>query len=172
VHAKSSVETFVALRIHVNSWRWMGVPIYIRAGKYLPVTATEVYVKLRQPPRLFADFTPPHNYFRFRVTPTLVIAVGAVVKVPEQRRQGEPVELVVTEREDPNEVSAYEALIDDAIDRDPARFARADYVDEAWRIVDPVLGDRARIHFYEPDTWGPVAADALIGSDGPWFNPA
>jgi glucose-6-phosphate 1-dehydrogenase len=172
VQAKSSVETFVALRIHVNSWRWMGVPIYIRAGKCLPVTATEVYVKLRQPPRLFADFTPPSNYFRFRVTPTLVLAVGAVVKVPEQRRQGEPVELVVTEREDPNEVSAYEALIDDAIDRDPARFARADYVDEAWRIVDPVLGDRARIHFYEPDTWGPVAADSLIGSDGPWFNPA
>jgi len=172
VHAKSSVETFVALRIQLNSWRWKGVPFYIRAGKCLPVTATEVYVKLRQPPRLFADFTPPHNYFRFRVTPTLVIAVGAVVKVPEQRRQGEPVELVVTEREDPNEVSAYEALIDDAIDRDPARFARADYVDEAWRIVDPVLGDRARIHFYEPDTWGPVAADALIGSDGPWFNPA
>ena len=86
--------------------------------------------------------------------------------------RGEPVELVVTERADPNQVSAYEALIDDAIDRDPTRFARQDYVDEAWRIVDPILGDRTPVHAYEPGTWGPAAADALIGADGPWFNPA
>jgi glucose-6-phosphate 1-dehydrogenase len=172
VQPKSTVETFVALRLHLNSWRWKGVPFYIRAGKCLPVTGTEVYVKLRQPPRLYADFMPPSNYFRFRVTPTLVIAVGAFVKVPEQQRSGVPVELVVTERSDPKEISAYEALIDDAIDRDPARFARADYVDEAWRILDPVLREPARIHFYEPDSWGPAAAEALIGADGPWFNPA
>jgi glucose-6-phosphate 1-dehydrogenase len=172
VHPESAVETFVALRLQVNSWRWKGVPFYIRAGKCLPVTATEVHVKLRQPPRLYADFTPPPNYFRFRVTPKLVIAVGAFVKVPEQERSGIPVELVVTERTDPNEVSAYEALISDAIDRDPTRFAREDYVDEAWRIVDPILGDRTPLQMYEPGTWGPAEADALIGSDGPWFNPA
>ena len=106
------------------------------------------------------------------MTPSLVIAVGALVKVPEQEKRGEPVELVVTERPGPNQVSAYEALIDDVIDRDPTRFARQDYVDEAWRIVDPILGDRTPVHAYGPGTWGPAAADTLIGADGPWFNPA
>ena len=171
VHPDSTVETFVALRLYLNSWRWKGVPFYIRAGKCLPVTATEVYVKVRQPPQLYTDFMPPPNYFRFRVTPSLVIAVGASVKIPEVRR-GEPVELVVTERADPKQVSAYEALIDDAIDRDPTRFARQDYVDEAWRIVDPILSNRTAVHAYDPGTWGPAAAEALIGRDGPWLNPA
>jgi len=167
----STVETFVALRLHINSWRWKDVPFYIRAGKLLPVTATEVVVKLREPPRLYVDAEPPANYFRFRVTPTLIIALGAVVKVPEQDLIGAPVELVVTERADPHRVSEYEALIDDVIDRDPVRFARQDYVDEAWRIVGTILGDRTPVHPYEPGTWGPAEADALMGSDGGWLNP-
>jgi glucose-6-phosphate 1-dehydrogenase len=167
----STVETFVALKLQINSWRWKGVPFYIRAGKLLPATSTEVVVKLRDPPRIFKEADPPSNYFRFRVTPTLLIAIGAVVKVPEQDLVGEPVELVVTERADPRRVSEYEALIDDAIDRDPTRFARQDYVDEAWRIVDPVLGDKTPVHTYEPGTWGPAEADALIANDGGWVNP-
>ena len=93
------------------------------------------------------------------------------MKVPEQEKRGEPVELVVTERAGPNQVSAYEALIDDVIDRDPTRFARQDYVDEAWRIVDPILGDRTPVHAYGPGTWGPAAADTLIGADGPVVQP-
>ena len=167
----STVETFAALRLHLNSWRWKGVPFYIRAGKELPVTATEVFVKLRQPPKLYSELTPPPNYFRFRVTPNLVIAIGAFVKVAEQARWGEPVELVVTERTEPNQVSAYEALIDDVIDRDHTRFAREDYVNESWRIIDPVLGDRVPVHPYEPGTWGPREAEALIAPDGGWYTP-
>ena len=172
VKPDSTVETFAALRLYVNSWRWKGVPFYIRAAKELPVTATEVFVKLRQPPRLYEDIMPPANYFRFRVTPNLVIAIGAFVKVAGQDRGGEPVELVVTERTGPNQVSAYEALIDDVIDRDHTRFAREDYVDESWRIVDPILGDKVPVHPYEPGTWGPKEADALVAADGAWLNPA
>ncbi len=171
VKPNSTVETYAAMRLHVNSWRWKGVPFYIRAGKLLPVTATEVFVKLRQPPKLYSDRLPPPNYFRFRVTPNLVIAISAFVKVAGQDRTGEEVELVVTERTAVNQVSAYEALIDDVIDRDRTRFAREDYVDESWQIVDPVLGDKVPVQWYEPGSWGPAAADALIAPDGGWLNP-
>jgi glucose-6-phosphate 1-dehydrogenase len=171
VKADSEVETFVALRLEINSWRWKGVPFYIRAGKKLPVTATEVVVKLRQPPALYAGLMPPANYFRFRVTPTLVIAIGAFVKVAGHRLSGEQVELVISEHADPPEMDAYEELLNDALHRDTARFARQDYVLEAWRIVDPVLGDATPIHEYEPGTWGPPATKTLARSDGGWFDP-
>lgn len=167
----SSVETYVALRLTINSWRWKGVPFYIRAGKSLPVTATEVYVKLRQPPMLYPDLMPPANYFRFRVTPTLVLAIGAFVKVSGRRFGGEPVELVISEHTDPMEVGAYEELLTDAVMRQTARFARQDYVEEAWRIVDPVLGDAAPVETYEPGTWGPPDAAALTAQDGGWLDP-
>jgi glucose-6-phosphate 1-dehydrogenase len=171
VKPDSDVETFAALRLGINSWRWKGVPFYIRAGKQLPVTATEVFIKLRQPPMVYPEMMPPANYFRFRVTPTLVIAIGAFVKVAGRRFQGETVELVVSEQVDPREVGAYEELLWDAMHKQTARFARQDYVEEAWRIVDPVLGDATPVHEYAPGTWGPVEAAGLASADGGWLNP-
>ena len=171
VKANSNTETFVALRLEINSWRWKGVPFYIRAGKRLPVTATEVLVKLRQPPAVFSQLQPPANYFRFRVTPELLIAVSALVKTPGEALDGQQVELVVSETADPTEMGAYEELLFDVMRGNSARFARQDYVEEAWRIVDPILGDVAPTLEYEPGTWGPPQANALIASAGAWFDP-
>jgi glucose-6-phosphate 1-dehydrogenase len=167
----STVETFVALKLEINSWRWKGVPFYIRAGKCLPLTATEVFVKLRQPPAVFSALPPPANYYRFRVTPDLMIALGALVKKAGEEIDGEPVELVVSAASDPAEMGAYEELLDDAIRGNSARFARQDYVEEAWRIVDPILRIGTPVHEYEPGTWGPPQADALIAPDGGWSDP-
>ncbi|HEX4426638.1 MAG TPA: glucose-6-phosphate dehydrogenase [Terriglobales bacterium] len=167
----SQVETYVALRLYINSWRWKGVPFYIRAGKSLPVTATEVMVKLRQPPATFSDTPPPANYFRFRVTPDLVIAVGALVKRSGDEFHGEHIELLAAEHADPSELQAYEELLDDAMHGNSVRFARQDYVEEAWRIVDPVLGNATPLDAYAPGTWGPIEADTLTDGDGGWLNP-
>ncbi len=172
VGVDSRVETFVALRLEINSWRWKGVPFYIRAGKRLPVTATEVIVKLRQPPAVFSPLPPPPNYFRFRVTPNLVIAIGASVKKAGDRAEGQRVELVISEESDPAEMGAYEELLFDAMRGNPARFARQDYDEEAWRIVDPILGQLVSVFDYDPGTWGPLQADALVAPDGGWFDPA
>ena len=171
VQPDSQVETYVLLRLEINSWRWKGVPFYIRAGKCLPVTATEVIVKLRQPPSIFSQIPPPANYFRFRVTPDLIIAVGALVKKAGERGEGQQVELIISEESDPAEMGAYEELLFDAIRGNSARFARQDYVEEAWRIVDPVLGDVVPVYEYDPGTWGPSEMSALIGLDSGWFNP-
>jgi glucose-6-phosphate 1-dehydrogenase len=170
VEPASTVETFVALRLSVNSWRWKDVPFYIRAGKCLPVTATEVVVKLRQAPAVYTETAPPANYFRFRVTPEQVIAVGSFVKVPGETLHGESVELVASERLDPVELVAYEELLHDALQGVSARFARQDYVEEAWRIVDPVLGDASPVFEYEPGTWGPPEAARLAPAGG-WYDP-
>jgi glucose-6-phosphate 1-dehydrogenase len=161
----------VALKLEINSWRWKGVPFYIRAGKCLPVTATEVLVKLRQPPSVFSELPPPANYFRFRVTPDLMIAVGALVKRAGEGLDGQPVELVISEASDPAEMGAYEELLFDALRGNSARFARQDYVEEAWRILDPILRAGAPAHAYQRGTWGPPEADALIARDGGWFDP-
>ena len=171
VGVDSRVETFVALRLEINSWRWKGVPFYIRAGKRLPVTATEVVVKLRQPPAVFSPLPPPPNYFRFRVTPNLMIAIGALVKKAGEP-EGQQVELVISEESDPAEMGAYEELLFDAMRGNPARFARQDYDEEAWRIVDPILGQLVSVFDYDPGTWGPLQADALVAPDGGWFDPA
>src|SRR5450432_1448079 len=172
VKPDSQVETYVALRLYINSWRWKGVPFYIRAGKSLPVTATEVVAKLRQPPAIFSDTPPPANYFRFRVTPDLAIAIGALVKRSGEEFHGEHIELLAAEHADPAELQAYEELLDDAMHGNSVRFARQDYVEEAWRIVDPVLGNAIPVDAYAPGTWGPVEADALTNSDGGWLNPS
>jgi glucose-6-phosphate 1-dehydrogenase len=171
VGANSQVETFVALKLEINSWRWKGVPFYIRAGKCLPVTATEVMVKLRQPPAVFSTLPPPANYFRFRVTPNLRIAIGALVKKAGDQTEGEQVELVISEESDPAEMGAYEELLFDAMRGNSARFARQDYVEQAWRIIDPILGELVPIYEYEPGTWGPPQANALIATGGGWFDP-
>jgi glucose-6-phosphate 1-dehydrogenase len=171
VAPQSRVETYVALRLEINSWRWKGVPFYIRAGKRLPVTVTEILVRLRDAPAVFSEAPLPANYFRFRVTPNLVIALGALVKRAGGVSVGEPVELVVCDESDPAEMGAYEELLFDAMRGNPARFARLDYIEEAWRIVDPVLGDGAPLHVYEPGTWGPPEARALVAGDE-WFDPS
>jgi glucose-6-phosphate 1-dehydrogenase len=172
VSAHSQVETFVALRLEINSWRWKGVPFYIRAGKCLPITATEVLVKLRQPPAVFSEIAPPPNYFRFRVTPDLMIAVGALVKKASEHIGAQHVELVISEDSDPAEMGAYEELSFDAMRGNSARFARQDYVEQAWRIVDPILDDVAPVYEYEPGTWGPPEVSGLIEPKGGWFNPS
>jgi glucose-6-phosphate 1-dehydrogenase len=172
VKPDSQVETYVALRLYINSWRWKGVPFYIRAGKSLPVTVTEVVVKLRQPPAIFSDTAPPANYFRFRVTPDLAIAVGALVKRSGDEFHGEHIELLAAEHADPSELQAYEELLDDAMHGNSVRFARQDYVEEAWRIVDPVLGNAIPVDAYVPGTWGPIEADMLTDGDGGWLNPS
>jgi glucose-6-phosphate 1-dehydrogenase len=171
VKGDSQTETFVALRLEINSWRWKGVPFYIRAGKSLPVTATEVIVKLCQPPAVFTEVPLPANYFRFRVTPDLMIAVGALVKKAGGQLEGQQVELVISQQSDPAEMGAYEELLYDAVQGNSGRFARQDYVEEAWRIVDPILDDAAPVYEYEPGTWGPPQSSALIAPNGEWFDP-
>jgi glucose-6-phosphate 1-dehydrogenase len=170
VKTDSQVETYVALRLYINSWRWKGVPFYIRAGKSLPITATEVIVTLRPPPDILLENPLPANYVRFRVTPELTIAIGSHVKVPGDGLLGQQVELVASSTSDPHEMQAYEELLGDALAGNSSRFARQDYVEEAWRIVDPVLDNVTPVHGYIPGTWGPVEADALSPPEG-WINP-
>jgi glucose-6-phosphate 1-dehydrogenase len=172
VKPDSTVETYVALRLYIDSWRWKGVPFYIRAGKSLPVTATEVTAILREPPSLYSNHPAGQNYLRFRVSPGLAIALGAVVKKPGDELRGDPVELLACENPDPAEMQPYEELLDDAMHGDTLRFAREDYVEEAWRIVQPILGNTTPLHFYDPGTWGPAEADALPSAGGGWRNPS
>ncbi len=170
VAAGSQVETFAAVRLAINSWRWKGVPVYIRAGKELPVTCTEVYVELNPPPALYGPAPPPPNYFRFRLSPDVTLAVGGQVKKPGEEMAGEPVELVASHHPGAKEMQPYERLLGDAMDGDSTLFAREDYVEEAWRIVDPILGNVTPVHEYAPNTWGPGEAAALAPPDG-WDNP-
>jgi len=171
VKKDSKVETFVALHLYINSWRWKDVPIYIRAGKSLPVTTTEVSVKLRQAPAIFTPEAMPANYFRFRVTPDLQIGLGTMIKVAGDGMNGNEMELQFTCPSDPHEMQAYEELIGDAMVGNSLRFARQDYVEEAWRIVDPVLDNKTPVEIYDPGTWGPADADKLIVGSGGWVEP-
>ena len=172
VATKSTVETFAALRLHMDTWRWAGVPFFIRAGKQLPVKCTEVLVRLKHPPqRVFDDVADaPPDHFRFRLSPNVVISLGARVKQPGETMQGRPVELVA-HRDLPAEMAPYERLLGDAIDGDSVLFTRDDCVEEAWRVLDPVLGDRVPLHGYKPGSWGPKQADALIADAGGWNDP-
>ena len=169
----SKVETFAALRLQIDSWRWSGVPFYLRSGKCLPVTATEVVVDLRAPPaRVFGDLGPGQpNYLRFRVGPDVAIALGAHAKKAGPTMHGRDVELFVAQ-EQAGEMDAYERLISSAMIGDTSHFARQDEVEAAWAIVDPVLGTGSPVYEYTPGTWGPPEAEAVITS-GPcnWHNP-
>jgi glucose-6-phosphate 1-dehydrogenase len=172
VSPDSEVETFAAVRLHIDTWRWANVPFLIRAGKSLPVTATEVFVELKRPPQvIFSEVEPAQsNYFRFRLSPTVVLSLGARVKAPGEAVVGEQVELIV--REHPgDEMAPYERLLGDAIHGDASLFAREDAVEEAWRIVDPVLGNVTPVHIYESNTWGPPEADRMLAEGGGWHNP-
>ena len=166
VAPNSTTETFVALHLHVNNWRWQGVPFFIRAGKCLPMTRTEVVVRLRQPPSLVEGIELPANYLRFRLSPDFVIALGAVVRTPSAKFGVQEVELELNHVEG-KDLEPYEELLGDALAGDSFRFARQDYVEEAWRIVDPAIAAGTPIHVYEPGTWGPKEADVMV--PGGWF---
>jgi glucose-6-phosphate 1-dehydrogenase len=173
----SDVETYVALEARIESWRWAGVPFHIRAGKQLATTATEVLVEFKQPPRLFfarSEADPPHpNHLLFRLKPGERVSVSVQIKQPGEALHSRPVELVYDydeQREGPRE-EAYARLLDSALDGDQRLFARADGVEQAWRIVGPVLVDHAPVVHYPVGSWGPKEADALIAANGGWHCP-
>src|SRR2546426_260141 len=170
VAADSTVETFAAARLHIDSWRWDGVPFFIRAGKCLAATTTEVLVTLRRPPlsRLSPRDT---NYVLFQLSPQVKIAIGARVKQPGEQMITEPTELQVVHHVDGEEMDAYERLLGDAMAGDPTLFAREDAVEAAWAIVEPILGSATPAHEYEPGSWGPPEAAALTAEIGGWHCP-
>ena len=172
VRAGSTVETFVALKLFIDSWRWAGVPIYVRAGKMLPATATEIMVQFKRPPRETFDELVPisSGHVRMRISPDVHIAMGVRVKLPGERMVGEDVEMILTEHA-PNLMPPYQRLLGDAMRGLGELFGRDDIVDAQWRIVEPVLDDATPVYPYESGTWGPEEAQALIGRDGPWRNP-
>jgi glucose-6-phosphate 1-dehydrogenase len=169
----STVETFAAAKFEIDNWRWAGVPIFIRAGKKLPVTAAEAVVEFKRPPReAFGEVvSAASGHMRFRIQPNVTVAFGARVKTPGDRMVGEDVELILT-RQPGADRPPYQRLLGDAINGNSELFTREDIVDAEWRIVDGVLGDATALHSYAPGTWGPKEAQQLIGSDGPWLNPA
>jgi glucose-6-phosphate 1-dehydrogenase len=165
----STVETFAAVRLHIDSWRWDGVPFFIRAGKCLPVSTTEVLVRLKRPPPRGSG-PEEGNYVRFRLSPDVTIAIGARVKKDGQHMVSEPTELKVVHRPDAEEMGPYERLLGDAMSGDQTLFAREDGVEAAWGIVEPILGDATPAHDYEPATWGPPDAARLTAEVGGWHS--
>ena len=169
-----SVETYCALRVHIDSWRWQGVPWLLRSGKCLPLSACEVLVRFKSPPQsLFEDATLPEdaNYLRFRLSPHSTIALAARIKRPGQEFVGEQREFSLLEGE-ANGQLPYERLLSDAMAGDNALFASEDAIESAWAIVEPVLLDHPAVHLYERGTWGPAAANHFIDIPGGWWDPA
>ena len=170
----SDVETFCALRLFIDSWRWQGVPFYLRSGKYLAQTATEIVVELKPPPqRLFADSLPRNgraNYLRFRLSPSSAVALAVRVKLAGKEYVGDQQELYLQEAW-PGAEAPYERLLTDAMNGDGALFTREDSVEAAWAVVDGVLKSHHPVRPYRRLTWGPVEANALIAPDGTWHNP-
>ena len=172
VDPDSTVETFVALRLAIETWRWAGVPFYIRAGKRMAVTATEVLVELKRPPRdVFDEPEIGHpNHVVFRLGPDVTISVGARTKLPGERMVGQEVELVAAHSIG-EEISPYERLLTDAMDGDDELFSRQDIVERSWEIVDPVLGMVTTAYPYRQGSWGPQQAEGLVRGDGRWHDP-
>ena len=166
----SKVETFAALKLEVNSWRWQGVPFYIRAGKSLPATCTEVVCRLRKPPTIIPADALTSNYFRFRISPDVAVAMGMTVMAPGEKMAGEPAEMVGSEHPNAEDMDAYERVLGDAMAGDATLFAREDYVEEAWRIVDPLLQKATPVYPYEPHSWGPKEVEQVTPAGG-WQNP-
>jgi glucose-6-phosphate 1-dehydrogenase len=170
----STVETYAAMRLTIDSWRWAGVPFYIRTGKCLPVTCTEVRVQFKPPPRsVFGEDLSglrSSNHVRFRLGPDVGIAMGVRSKTPGEAFVGEPVELVASQNA-ADDMLPYERLLGDAMTGDATLFARQDSVEAQWRVVDPILGDVARVQAYAPGTWGPTEARALVASHSEWHDP-
>jgi glucose-6-phosphate 1-dehydrogenase len=172
VAKNSQVETFAALRLHIDTWRWADVPFYIRAGKCLPLSVTEVTVTLKRPPLSVFDpnETMPRNYFRLRLSPEVVIGEGALVKRNGEQMHGEPVELIARHRSE-SEKSPYERLLGDAIRGDTSLFTQDACVEAAWRVVDPVLTAPLPVLEYEPGTWGPTASNDAVNDGDTWHDP-
>jgi glucose-6-phosphate 1-dehydrogenase len=170
VAQNSLVETFAALKLEINSWRWKGVPFYIRAGKCLPVTCTEIVGRFRKPPSLVPAEDLKENHLRLRLNPEVTIAMGMMVMSPGEEMAAESVEMVASHHPQPGEMDAYERVLGAAMEGDTTLFAREDYVEEAWRIVDPVLQKGTPIYGYETNTWGPVEVERVTPPGG-WSNP-
>jgi glucose-6-phosphate 1-dehydrogenase len=169
----SQIETFAALRLHIDTWRWAGVPFYIRAGKHMPITATEVTVELKEPPQSVFDGGEPcrPNYFRFRISPDVLISLGTRVKRPGEAMIGEAAELIA-HQQSCADMTPYERLLGDAMRGDGSLFTRGDCVEAAWRVIDPILHRAAPAVEYEPGTWGPPEAGTIVRPDAIWRNPA
>jgi len=167
----SNTETFAALKLEVDSWRWRGVPFYIRAGKSLPVTCTEITLRLRQPPTMFRDYDIKSNYCRFRISPDIVLAFGLNAISPENESVSLSRELLAGRHPAAEEMDAYERVLGDAMAGDATLFAREDYVEEAWRIVDPVLKAGTPVYEYQAKTWGPKEVESRVTPPGGWQNP-
>ena len=166
----SEVETFAALKLEINSWRWKGVPFYIRAGKCLPVTCTEIVGRFRKPPSLIPADALRENHLRLRLGPDVTIAMGMMVMTPGEEMAAQTVEMVASRSPHAGDMDAYERVLGAAMEGDATLFAREDYVEEAWRIVDPVLETGTPIYEYEANTWGPNEADRVTPPGG-WHNP-
>jgi glucose-6-phosphate 1-dehydrogenase len=171
VAADSAVETFAAMKLEVDSWRWRGVPFYLRAGKNLPVTCTEIVVRLRKPPTMYENYDLRSNYVRIRISPDIAFALGMMVIKPNDESQGVCVESITGRHPQAGEVDAYERLLGDAMAGDATLFAREDYVEEAWRIVDPALQAGSPVYEYEPGTWGPPEVDQFVLPAEGWQAP-
>jgi glucose-6-phosphate 1-dehydrogenase len=173
VAGDSEVETFAAVKLGIDSWRWSDVPFLIRAGKSLAKTATEVIVRLHSPPQRYVanqSLDHSHNYIRIRFNPEEIIAIGAVVRKVGEVEDLQPVELMVS-RQAADEVPPYARLLQSAMIGDTSLFAREDLVEAQWRIVEPVLGNATSLYFYDPGSWGPPEADCLVGEGDEWHNP-
>jgi glucose-6-phosphate 1-dehydrogenase len=170
VKPDSKVETFATLKLDIDSWRWRGVPFYIRSGKNLPVTCTEITVRLRQAPTMYRHFDLESNHFRFRISPEIIVTFGMNAMAPNSESEAESVEMVFNRHLGQKDMDAYERVLTDAMDGDATLFARQDYVEEAWRIVDPVLKADTPVFQYEPQTWGPKEVERLAPPGG-WYNP-
>ena len=170
VAAGSSTETFAALRLWVDNWRWEGVPFFIRAGKSLPLTCTEVLVRLKRAPSVYARDGAPPNHVRIRISPDVMLALGANAVSPLDESQVLPMEMLAMHHPGAGEMDAYERVLGDALHGDQTLFAREDSVEEAWRIVDPVLAAPPPVHAYAPGSWGPAEA-ARVAPPGGWHDP-
>jgi glucose-6-phosphate 1-dehydrogenase len=167
----STTESYAAFKLEIDSWRWRGVPFYLRAGKCLPVTCTEILVRLKQPPTMYEGYNLQPNYCRIRISPDIGFAINLNNLAPEDEMASITEEIMANRCPDAQEMDAYERVLGDAMAGDATLFAREDYVEEAWRIVDPVLKAGTPVYDYEPGSWGPVAAGQEVTPEGGWHNP-
>lgn len=171
VAPESTTETFVAFRLEIKSPRWNGVPFYVRAGKHLPVTCTEIMVRFQRSPNCYSDLATAPNHLRFRISPSVQFAIGMLVRADDETMTGSLKELAGTPTPVSGEKDAYERVLTDAMAGDATLFARQDYVEEAWRIVDPVLKQSTPVYEYEPQSWGPKEAEQRVAPPDGWHNP-
>lgn len=167
----SKTETFAAMRLHINSPRWDGVPFFIRAGKQLPVTCTEILVRFKHHPSAYSSIASKPNHIRFRISPDVTVAFGMLIMAPQEDMASVLSEVQGNPTPFPNEKDAYERVLTDAMAGDPTHFARQDYVEEAWKLVDDYLHTDSPVFNYAPGTWGPKEVNELICPPGGWNNP-